>query len=171
MSETKPKDNNMTQDEWRQRIDHMMRQFLTKLDNMEHKLDQVLYEDEISESTSKSYFRERAEDDFVSEEDIISKGQKVPYNKITNLEDIEEFRDFITYVRTHENEFGSKEFDYAGFADKNFSDVRLSDNSRRILGTAYAKMHKRPWNFRFIRGNMFKLRGSIAWRWSDGSQD
>ena len=104
--------------------------------------------------------RNNVDDDFVSEEDIISKGQKVPYNKITNDREIEEFREFISYVRSHEHEFQAKEFDYAGFADKNFSDVRLSDNSRRILGTAYAKLYKKPWNFNFIRGNMFKLRGS-----------
>jgi hypothetical protein len=174
MSEYSDRDNNMTQEEWRNRIETILRQFMTKIDTLEHKLDQVLYEDEINEGSRGSgyrEFKERVDDDFVSEEDIISKGQKVPYNKIVDDREIEEFREFITYVRTHEHEFASKEYDYAGFADKNFSDVRLSDNSRRILGTAYAKVYKRPWKFNFIRGNMFKLRGSIAWRWNDGSED
>jgi len=174
--ETKRKDSRMTQEEWRSRIEAMMRSFLTKLDTIEHKIDEVLYEDEVNEgnrgAAATSSFRDRVvDDDFVSEEDIISKGQKVPYNKIVEPNEVEEFREFISYVRSHEHEFQSKEFDYAGFADKNFSDVRLSDNSRRILGTAYAKVYKKPWKFSFIRGNMFKLRGSIAWRWADGSED
>ncbi len=168
----------MTQEEWRSRIDTMMRQFLSKLDVIEHKLDELLYEDDVDNNhafqrgaTSNRSFSNDVSDDFVSEEDIISKGQRVPYNKITNDRDMDEFKSFIAYVRTHEHEFDAKTFDYAGFADKNFSDIRLSDNSRRILGTAYQKLHKKPWNFQFIRGSMFKLHGSIAWRWNDGSED
>jgi len=175
--ETKRRDSRMTQEEWRTRIETLLRQFMSKLDNIEHKVDEVLYEDDVSSnSRDDGHFgrgnnRSTIDDDFVSEEDIISKGQKVPYNKITNDREIEEFREFISYVRSHEHEFSSKEYDYSGFADKNFSDVRLSDNSRRILGTAYAKLYKKPWNFNFIRGNMYKLRGSIAWRWQDGTED
>jgi len=158
----------MTADEWRIRMDAIIRQMLVKLDNIDNKLDQLLYEDDIAEDQSSRY---RHNDDFISEEDIISKGQRVPYNRIDNPKEIDEFRNFIAYVRNHQKEFTSKEFDYAGFADKDFSDVRLSDNSRRVLGTAYAKVYKKPWNFNFVRGNMHKLQGSIAWRWSDGRQD
>jgi len=159
----------MTADEWRTRVDALLRQVLVKMDTIDNKMDQLLYEDDIDTDPRERTYR--TDDGFVSENDIITKGQKVPYNRIDNEEDMNEFREFITYVRNHEHEFTQKEFDYAGFADKNFSDVRLSDNSRRVLGTAYAKLHKRQWDFNFVRGNMFKHKGSIAWRWSDGRED
>jgi hypothetical protein len=109
----------MTQEEWRSRIDTMMRQFLSKLDVIEHKLDEVLYEDDVQQSTGNNNFHNRTntqprgfdnngDDDFVSEEDIIAKGQKVPYNKIVDPKDMDEFKDFITYVRSHEHEFAAK---------------------------------------------------------------
>jgi hypothetical protein len=161
----------MTADEWRTRIDSIMRLLLTKIDNIDNKLDTLLYEDEVDAGPQYRTSRNVDDGDFVSEEDIIAKGQKVPYNRIDDQQEIEEFRDFINYVRSHEKEFTQKEYDYSGFADKNFSDVRLSDNSRRVLGTAYSKVYRKPWAFNFVRGNMFKYKGSIAWRWSDGRED
>lgn len=154
-----------------ERIETVLRQMVTKLDELDHKIDQLLYEDYIDEPTRGEPRKMNIDDDFVSEEDIISKGQKVAYNKITDRRSMDEFKNFVTYIRTHPKEFSQKEYDYAGFADKDFSDVRLSDNSRRILGSAYSKIHNKVWDFQFIRGNMFKFQGSICWRWNDGSED
>jgi hypothetical protein len=148
--------------EWKNKVELAIRSMLSKFDNIEHKLDQLLYEEDVVDNH-----------DFVSEDDIINKGQKVAYNKIVDQRSINEFRKFIDYVLNHEHEFTNKEYDYAKFKENNdrFSDVRLSDNHRRILGTAFAKVHGRTWEFPFIRGTMYKYNGSIAWRWTDGGID
>lgn len=163
----------MTADEWRSRIDNVLRAMITKMDSIDHKLDQLLYEDDVDEAPRGNTRYARDTDDFISEEDILNKGQKVAYNKIVDKNSVETFRQFIQYMLTHEHEFTTKEVDYARFKENNdrFSDVRLSDNHRRILGTAFAKTHGRAWDFPFIRGTMFKYQGSIVWRWTDGGVD
>ena len=173
-AERQRKVRTMTVDEWRTRVDTVLRQMLAKMDTLDHKLDELLYEDEVDSDprVRGNSFKREESSEFVSEEDIVSKGQKVPYNRIDDDRDLDEFRRFLSHVQDNPREFTSKELDYVGFAaDKNFSDVRLSDNSRRILGTAYSKAFKKAWNFKFVRGNMYKLRGNIAWRWDDGKTD
>ena len=49
--ETKRRDSRMTQEEWRTRIETLLRQFMSKLDNIEHKVDEVLYEDDVSSNS------------------------------------------------------------------------------------------------------------------------
>ena len=71
----------------------------------------------------------------------------------------------------NENLFTSKERDYASFSDKSFSDIRLSDNTRRILGQAYMKVYRKEWDFHFERGLMHKYKQQIAWSWSNGERD
>ena len=141
-----------------------------KLDSMDKKIDDLFEEDDVSDIIVDSgvHF-----DDFVSEDAIYTKGRRVPYNRIIDSKEIDEFRSFITYIRLNERQFTQKEVDYAGFAEEKseFPDVRLSDNSRRILGAAYIKIYKKPWGFNFQRGNMHKYMNQIAWSWSDGTRD
>lgn len=141
-----------------------------KLTVMNGKLDDLL-DDYAEDETDENIKTVSSPDDFISEEEIRQNGQKVPYNKLQDKEQMRNFREFLSYVRMHEKEFTTKEYEFAGFADKNFSDIRISDNSRRILGTAYQKAYHRPWSFSFLRGYMFKWRNQVAWEWQDGTYD
>ena len=145
------------------KIERLLDRLSQKLDKLDEKVEDLLWEDETPGGRS---------DDrpITSDEDIYKHGQKIGYNKLEG-DEVWPFKDFIRYIRNHENEFNSKEFDYAGFADKNFSDARISDNMRRILGNAYQKLYRKPMPFNFIRGYMYKFQGQIAWEWSDGTRD
>jgi hypothetical protein len=158
--------NKVMSDDKLSRIETMLKGIVSKIDNLETKVDE-LYEDvDDNEFVPKVEGTSR----FISEDEIYKNGQKVPYNKLEG-DQVYEFKNFLSYIRMHEGKFTSKEYDYAGFADKNFSDTRISDNMRRILGQAYAKVYKEPWKFRFIRGYLYKWEGQKAWEWEDGSRD
>lgn len=137
--------------------------------NVKTLLEAEFVEDE--EMVPQRSFGDNRADRFIEEDEIYKHGQKIPYNRITDPNDMDKFRDFVAYVQLNEHMFSQKEIDYARFSDKNFSDIRLSDNTRRILGMAYNRVHKRQWAFNFERGVMHKYQGQIAWSWSDGSRD
>lgn len=155
-----------------ERVENVVRSMLVKLDEVDKKIDELMYEDEIeSEKIMPTKSRMSEFSEFVDEADIRKNGQKIPYNKLMGSEQISRFRGFLSYIRMHEDQFTDKEFEFASFADKNFSDIRISDNSRRILGTAFQKAYHKPWDFRFVRGYMYKYQGQMAWEWEDGSLD
>jgi hypothetical protein len=147
------------------RIEMILKGIVSKIENLETKVEELYNdfdEDEYVSTAEKTRF--------ISEDEIYKHGQKVPYNKLEGNQ-VYEFRNFLSYVRMNEKKFTTKEFDYAGFADKNFSDIRISDNMRRILGQAYAKVYKEPWKFSFVRGYLFKWEGQKAWEWETGERD
>jgi len=148
------------------RIETMLKGLVSKIDSLEGKVDELYYEDDNDEYSTKTEPTNR----FVEGDEIYKHGQKVPYNKLEGSQ-THEFRNFLSYVRMNEKKFTSKEYDYAGFADKNFSDIRISDNMRRILGQAYTKAYKEAWKFTFVRGYLYKWEGNKAWEWEDGSRD
>ena len=147
------------------RIEMMLRKLDAKLDSLETKVDELYedYEDDTKE-------RQTLSNPFVDEETTVKNGQKVPYNRLDS-DQVPKFRNFLSHVRMNEKAFTQKEIDYCGFADKTFSDIRISDNARRILGQAYQKAYGKPWSFTFVRGYLYKLDGNKCWRWSDGSID
>ena len=150
---------------------------LKLLVGMDKKLDDLLYEDEVASTPANRVPEYKTEEinnvtqvsDFVTEEVIRQQGQKIPYNKLEGREQLIRFKEFLAYIRLNESKFTPKEFEFASYADKNFSDIRISDNSRRILGTAYQKAFRKPWEFKFVRGYMYKFDNQMAWQWEDGS--
>jgi hypothetical protein len=145
-----------------------------RMDDTDRKLQELLEDDYYDPEPQPSTQRKRNEQEterFIEEEEIYRLGQKIPYSRITDPNDMDAFRDFIAYIRMHEDKFTTQEVDYAGFADKNFSDIRLADKTRRILGQAYMKMHRKQWPFKLERGHMHKYLGQIAWSWADGTKD
>lgn len=155
----------MSEDKLR-RIESLLEGLVSKIDNLETKVEELYNDFEEDEYNVKV----EEENRFISSDEIYQHGQKVPYNKIEGPQ-IHKFRNFLAYIRMNEDKFTSKEFDFAGFADKNFSDIRISDNMRGILGEAYAKAYKTPWTFKFIRGYLYKWQGRKAWEWQDGTRD
>lgn len=151
-----------------ERLENAVRSLVVKIEEIDKKVDELIYEDDIAPEQAKitSDFR-----DFVDDHQIRSNGQKIPYNKLEGAGQIAKFRAFLSHIRMNEDKFSQKEFEFAGFADKNFSDIRISDNSRRILGTAFQRCYGKPWEFRFMRGYMYKWQGQMAWEWEDGSLD
>lgn len=154
-----------------ERVENVFRSMLVKIEEIDKKVDQLLYEDVIEEPEQSFPTRKSDFNDFVDDPQIRQNGQKIPYNKLEGMDQIAKFRAFLSQVRMHEDKFSQKEYEFAGFADKNFSDIRISDNSRRILGTAYQRYYGKPWEFRFMRGYMYKWQGQMAWEWEDGSLD
>ena len=130
---------------------------------LEKKVDLLLYEDDIvsEEPKPKSDFRD---------DDIYKNGQRVPYNKL-NSGQMEEFKKFLYHIRMNSANYSEREVDYASFSDKDFEDIRLSDNSKRILQGAYLRTYKRDWPFKFIPGYLHKLGNEKGWSWSDGTRD
>jgi uncharacterized membrane protein YcgQ (UPF0703/DUF1980 family) len=163
------KDNAMS-DTKLDRIEALLRSMILKIDNMDQKLIELI-EDDYYEDNPRASKQTSFTDRFIDEDEIYKKGQKIPYNRITVEKDLNNFREFVSYIRMHEDKYSAKEVDYAGFSDKNFSDIRLSDNTRRILGQAYQRTYGSPWPFKFERGFMHKYLGQIAWSWADGSKD
>jgi hypothetical protein len=156
------------------RIENLLRNMVSKMDAMDKKIDDLFDEDDPSfNSSDTSYTSEPKFEDFISEDIIYKKGRRIPYNKLIDRDEIADFRDMLKYILDNSDRFTEKEIDYAGFAAEKseFPDVRISDNSRRILGTAYQKIHRKPWNFNFQRGYMHKYLNQIAWSWSDGTKD
>lgn len=163
------------------KIDGLDKKLTARLDDTDKKLQELVddeyYHDDEDDKPKQTTVPRRNEvapidiTDFIDEDEIYKLGQRVPYSRIKDSSDLEAFRKFITYVRMHEDQFTSEEVDYAGFSDKTFSDVRLADKARRILGRAYLRMYKKQWPFKFERGFMHKYQGQFAWSWLDGSRD
>jgi len=158
---------------------------LNNIETMMHtvlkKLDQLLYEEEIvpqqdektkqqDEKTKQQDTKQKLNDPFVDDDEVYTRGQRVPYNKLVG-EQVYQFRDFLSHIRMNSSEYSEREVDYASFADKNFSDIRLSDNAKRILESAYFRTYRRQWPFAFIKGYLHKLNDEKRWSWSDGERD
>lgn len=151
----------MSDDNAIQRVENTLLRMNSRLISMERKIDMILYEDEYDEAGINV-------DNNDPDAEIKRFGQKMPYNRLDGIEQVERFRSFLHYVRMHESKFTPNEFKFAGYADKSFEDIRLSDNSRRILGSAYVKAYRKEWDFTFVRGFMYKYNNQIVWEWSDG---
>jgi hypothetical protein len=108
---------------------------------------------------------------FFDYSDIVRLGQTTPYSRIDEVDDINAFREFLAYVQANASRFTQTEVQAAALADKPFTDGRISDKARRILGHAYKKAYQQPWQFNFVRGLQHKYRGQIAWTWADGTED
>lgn len=145
----------------------LFHRILIKLEAMDKKLDDILYEDDIYNNKVPSSKPVQYRDEPPTSDDLYKKGQKIPYNKIAGEDQLKEFREFLYYIRMNEDQFTQREFEFASYADKNFDDIRISDNSRRILAQAYQKAYHRQWPFKFERGYMYKYLGSIGWQWGD----
>lgn len=132
-----------------------------RLVRLETKIDELLndYEDETIDSSKD-----------LPEDDLYTKGERVPYVKIIEDEQIREFRNFLSHIRMNESFYTEREIEFASYADKTFDDIRLSENSKRILESAYFKTFKRNWPFKFVRGYLHKFNGQKGWSWSDGSR-
>ena len=140
----------------------------TKMDLVLKKLDQLLYEEEVIPPQPKPQPQQNP-DPFMNPE-IYTRGQRVPYSKIVG-DQVEDFRKFLYEIRMNSSNYSEREVDYASFSDKNFSDIRLSDNSKRILEGAYFRTYNRNWPFTFIKGYLHKLGDDKGWSWEDGSWD
>jgi hypothetical protein len=159
----------------------VMESRLTRIDEkliaMDRKLDDLLddYDEPASNDAPEREFGKTENvvqiDTFISDEEIRKQGQKIPYNKLEGREQVRKLKEFLAYIRLHEDKFSAKEFEFAGYADKNFGDIRISDNSRRILGTAYQRAFSKPWDLQFKRGYMFKFEEQKTWQWEDGTTD
>jgi len=152
-----------------------MKRIEERLILMDKKLDQILYEEDIVETpkqneTSKVNAQTKLNDPFIDDDEVYTRGQRVPYNKLSG-EQVYQFRDFLSHIRMNSSEYSEREVDYASFADKNFSDIRLSDNAKRILESAYFRTYKKQWPFLFIKGYLHKLNDEKRWSWSDGERD
>lgn len=154
------------------RIEQVLRSILTKMDDMDAKLQELLNDDYYEEpKTPAQVVSINTDNRFIDEEEIYQHGQRIPYNRIVGNDDMEVFRDFVMYIRLHERQFSAREIELAAFADKNFSDIRISDNTRRVLGQSYTRINKKAWPISFERGYMIKWKGQIAWEWADGTRD
>lgn len=139
------------------------------------KLNRALWDDGIdpdevmaAKSNINNQFDDfRAEDYGPLADDTVKKGhqQRVPYNIIYKPKDLENFREFIYYVVSHRNDFTPVELEYAGYADKSFDDVRLSNNHMRILQGAYKKKNNRDWPYTTKTGYMYKYAETVYWEW------
>jgi len=150
-----------------------MKRIEERLILMDKKLDQILYEEDIVDApkqNEKSNPQPKQNDPFIDEDEVYTRGQRVPYNKLVG-EQVYQFRDFLSHIRMNSSEYSEREVDYASFADKNFSDIRLSDNAKRILESAYFRTYKKQWPFLFIKGYLHKLNDEKRWSWSDGERD
>jgi hypothetical protein len=145
-----------------ERMEALLTALIKKVDRLETKVDDILndYDPEDNPPPKRESF----------DDEIYAKGDRVPYNRLDG-DQLTKFREFLAYVRMHEDQFSQKEIDYASFADKNFSDTRLSDNMKRILEQAYFRIYRKQWNFTFVKGYLFKWQGQKAWRWADGLED
>ncbi len=134
------------------------------------KLDQLLYEEEVIPQQPKMNTQQQQNPDPFLNPEIYTRGQRVPYSKIVG-DQVYKFRDFLSHIRMNSSDYSDREVDYASFADKNFDDVRLSDNSKRILQGAYHRTYGKDWPFTFIKGYLHKLGDDKAWSWEDGVRD
>ena len=137
------------------------------------KLDQILYEEDLAPQQPKpqqNNAQPKQNPDPFTNPEIYTRGQRVPYSKLSG-DQIYLFRDFLSHIRMNSADFSDREVDYASFADKNFNDIRLSDNSKRILQSAYHRVYGHDWSFTFIKGYLHKLGDDKAWSWEDGSCD
>lgn len=141
------------------RVEASIKEVRAELKRMDKKLDMLLYDDDVEQPKE------------LSEDDIYTKGQRVPYVKLTDDEQIHEFRGFLSYIRMNESFYTEREIEFASYADKTFDDIRLSENSKRILESAYFKTYKRNWPFKFIRGYLHKWNDQKGWSWADGKRD
>ena len=128
-----------------------------QLERIENKLERALYEDD----------QEDRYDHHVvyTEEQIKANGQRVAYNRITDPRDVVAFKNFVYFIRKNPGSFSKKEIDYAGFADKAFNDIRLSDNHVRILSGTYMRLNGTDWPWEMTKGYMYKYNDQIAWEW------
>ena len=151
----------------------VLNEILTRLDKIDNKMQELLEEEFYEEAKPRPSKETQVTDfEFVTDDDIRKYGNRIPYNRIDSENDKQIFRNFCNYIIMNEGQFTKKENDYAGYAaEKDFSDIRLSDNSRRVLGTAYQRTHKKQWSIMFVRGSMIKYRNQIAWTWADGRDD
>ena len=147
------------------RVEQMFNVLMKRMDKLEAEVKDLPYEDE----TPKVNPQPKQPDPFLNPE-IYTRGQRVPYSKIVG-EQVYKFRDFLSHIRMNSADYSEREVDYASFADKNFDDVRLSDNSKRILQSAYNRTYGRDWPFTFIKGYLHKLGDDKAWSWEDGVRD
>lgn len=131
-----------------------------QLDRIERKLDDALWDDD-EDDTSPS----QEERDAITEEEIKRHGERIPYNLIDDAASLTKFREFIYYIKKNQRDFNSLEYQYAGYSDKTFKDVRLSDNAYRILSNAYMKTYHRDWGIKITKGYMYKYQGRILWEW------
>jgi hypothetical protein len=146
------------------RIEELLNTLVHQVKAIETKVED-LYEYDDAEPE-----RESETNRFIDENEIFKLGAKVPYNKLEGAQ-VSSFRAFLSDVRMNEKRYTQKELENASFADKNFSDIRISDNMRRSLSQLYEKTYRKAWDFRFIRGYLCKYEGQKAWQWSDGSKD
>jgi hypothetical protein len=149
-----------------ERVEQMFDLLMKRMDRQDSELKQVKeeirglpFEDDSSPKQS----------DFLDDE-IYTKGDRIPYLKLEG-ENVFEFREFISHIRMNSQNFTEREVDYASFADKNFKDIRISENAKRILQVAYFRLYREPWPFKFIKGYLHKMNGLKAWSWSDGTRD
>jgi len=146
-------------------VDHLaeIRDQLNRIESKIDKLEESLYEDDDKETSFDSTYA--ITDDLISDHDIKTYGERVPYNLIEAGESVTRFRDFIYYVKKNKHEFNNLEYEYAGYSDKTFKDVRISDNTYRILSNAYIKANGKDWDLKVTKGYMYKYQGKIIWEW------
>lgn len=144
-----------------QRMENTLVRISNRLISLERKVDAILYEDEEEEGAPPPVRND-------SSTDVKRFGQKMPYNRLDGPEQLERFRKFLDYIRMNESKFTPQQYKFAAYANKSFEDIRISDNSRRILGEAWSRHYGSEWKFTFIRGFMFKLNNDIEWEWADG---
>jgi hypothetical protein len=106
------------------------------------------------------------DEELTTEEQVKRYGQKIPYNLIDDVIDIEQFRDFIYTAKSNNRLLTPFELEYLDRADKNFEDVRLSSKHLQILKTIYLKVYGKPWPFKYKQGYMYKLEPyPLGWEW------
>jgi hypothetical protein len=146
----------------------------SKLESMERTIARIaeqveeIYNDEPGEVNNVTEIKET---ELPVEEQVKKYGQRIPYNLIDDVVDIERFREFIYTVKSNSKQFNSFELEYVDRADKNFDDVRLSSKHLQILKSVYQKLYNRPWPFKYRQGYMYKLEPyALQWQWFGDDQ-
>ena len=101
------------------------------------------------------------------EEEIITNGQKIPYNLIDKPEEVEAFQQFLYDAKTkYRNKLYDSELEMVDYADKGFEDVRLSNRHLTVMKRVYQKLIGQPWPFTVRQGYMYKLEPyPNLWKW------
>jgi len=147
-----------------QEIKVELKQLRTIIAKVARQVDEM-YNWDYEETTSGGNVTQVEDRHAHDEAEIKARGQRIPYNLISDPVDVSQFRDFIYNAKSRYKMFTEDELRYLDFADKNFEDIRLTRKHIGILQGVYFKLYSKPWPFKSKQGYMYKLDNEMIWEW------
>lgn len=133
-----------------------------RLAKMEKQINEIYFDDEQQTSDAP----EPSNSNLVQE--VKQFGNKIPYNLISDVVDVEKFKEFLYFAKSNNSKLSDFELEYVDRADKNFGDIRLSSRHLQILKGVYNTLYNKPWPFKYKMGYMYKLEPyELVWEWFD----